>query len=349
VELRRIEVGDGARLRELRLAALQADPGAFGSSHEREAAYDDRHWKMLAGGPGAVYVAGDFEGMAGVYLDGEQPRLWGMWVAPRARGRGVGRALVEAVTDWARVRAFGRLRLTVSDAAAAAERLYRGLGFAPTGLERPLESDPALRQREYALELVRAPRRMETERLTIREFVPADLGALHAIHASEDVARWLYEDPSTLEGDRARLERRIGNVRFGLSGDALGLAVERREDGTLVGDVSLFLTSAEHRQGELGFIFHPRHHGRGYATEAAGTMLRELAFGTFELHRVTGRAEERNVASLRVLEKLGMRREAHVVENELVKGEWQSEIAYAILRASRGAGSRRSSRPAARP
>src|SRR4051794_26940467 len=175
VEVRRIEVGDGARLRGLRLAALEADPGAFGSSHEREAAYADRHWDMLAGGPGAVFVAGGFEGMAGGYLDEGLPRLWGLWGAPRAGGRGLGRALAGAVVGWARDRAFGRLALMVSDAAAGAERLYRALGFAPTGLERPLESDPSLRQREYALELERAPRRLETERLVIREFVPGDL------------------------------------------------------------------------------------------------------------------------------------------------------------------------------
>ena len=56
-----------------------------------------------------------------------------------------------------------------------------------------------------------------------------------------------------------------------------------------------------------------------------------MSFDTFELHRVVGRLEARNVASARVLEKLGMRREAHLVENELVKGEWQSELVYAAL------------------
>jgi RimJ/RimL family protein N-acetyltransferase len=55
------------------------------------------------------------------------------------------------------------------------------------------------------------------------------------------------------------------------------------------------------------------------------------AFGTFGLHRVIGRTEARNTASARVLEKLGMRLEAHLVENEWVKGEWQSELVYAIL------------------
>ena len=85
-----------------------------------------------------------------------------------------------------------------------------------------------------------------------------------------------------------------------------------------------------HKTGELGIMFERAHHGRGYATEAA---RRVLAFG-FEgmgFHRVIGRAEARNTASVRVLEKLGMRREALLVENEWVKGEWQSEVVYAML------------------
>jgi RimJ/RimL family protein N-acetyltransferase len=56
-----------------------------------------------------------------------------------------------------------------------------------------------------------------------------------------------------------------------------------------------------------------------------------LAFDTYDLHRVHGRLEAGNVASARVLEKLGMRKEAHLIENEWVKGEWQSEAVYALL------------------
>jgi RimJ/RimL family protein N-acetyltransferase len=57
----------------------------------------------------------------------------------------------------------------------------------------------------------------------------------------------------------------------------------------------------------------------------------DFAFDTVRLHRVVGRTEARNTGSARVLEKLGMRREAHLVENEWVKGEWQSEVVYAVL------------------
>ena len=86
----------------------------------------------------------------------------------------------------------------------------------------------------------------------------------------------------------------------------------------------------ESRQGDLGFMLHPDHQGHGYATEAASAML-EFAFGSYDLHRVSASVEPRNAASVRVLERLGMRKEAHLLENDWVKGDWSSEAIYAIL------------------
>jgi len=86
----------------------------------------------------------------------------------------------------------------------------------------------------------------------------------------------------------------------------------------------------QHRGGELGFVVLPRHQRNGYATEAARALLR-WAFEDVGFHRVFGRAEPRNAASCRVMEKLGMRQEAHFIENEWINGEWQSDAVYAIL------------------
>jgi RimJ/RimL family protein N-acetyltransferase len=335
----------------LRLRALADAPDAFVATVERDAARPARHWADLAAG-GAVFVAeheGEWAGLAGVRSAGEDAAdVWGMWVAPEHRGAGVGRALIDAVAAWARPRGLGRLQLGVSEAAPAAEAMYAAAGFVRTGASRPLRDRV---QHDMVLALEPWAPRIETERLLLRRFVPDDLPALHDMRSRAEVVRYLYEEPSTLEDDRARLQRRMRHTRFAITGDALGFAVV--QDGTLVGDVSLFLHSAEHRQGEIGFVVHPDHQGRGYATEAARAVL-ELAFGTYDLHRVTGTLEARNAASARVLEHLGMRCEAHLVENEWVKGEWQSERVYALLqrewlRASRGGGSRPPSRPAGRP
>jgi len=317
-----MRAGEGAQLRELRLRALRDAPEAFYATADGDAARPPRHWEDLARGPGTVLIAGDWAGMAGIFIEDGRAKVWGMWVAPAQRRSGAGRALVDAATEWARVRGFETLSLQVLKPDARA--FYEAVGFHAEG------------ELDMVFALHPPPRRIETERLLLRRFESGDLDALHAMRSREETVRWLYEDPTTLEQDRARLERRMHNLRFALTGDALGFAAVLRDDGTLVGDLSLFLVSAEDHQGEIGFVVHPDHQGRGYATEAAGALL-ELAFGTLSLHRVVGRLEARNVASARVLEKLGMRREAHFVENELVKGEWQSEVVYAALRASRGA------------
>jgi RimJ/RimL family protein N-acetyltransferase len=77
-------------------------------------------------------------------------------------------------------------------------------------------------------------------------------------------------------------------------------------------------------------MFQPRYHGHGYAGEAATEMLR-LGFDGAGLHRVIGRADGRNAASARLMDRLGMRREANFIQNEFVKGEWTDEVVYAML------------------
>jgi RimJ/RimL family protein N-acetyltransferase len=172
---------------------------------------------------------------------------------------------------------------------------------------------------------------LETERLVLRPFEEGDLDALHKVHSDEEVARYLYNEPTrSLEETRELLGRKMAGVQLTAEGQWISAAVIARESRQFVGDVALHWVSEQHKTGELGFIFDPEHQGRGYATEAARAFL-ALAFEGLNLHRVIGRAEARNVASARVLEKLGMRREAHLVENEWVKGEWQSELVYAIL------------------
>ncbi len=177
--------------------------------------------------------------------------------------------------------------------------------------------------------MVELPLPIETSRLRLRALVAEDLGVLHAINSREDVVRWLHWGPRSEDDIRELLETQIARTRDQPETGVM-LAVDLAATGESVGQVSLRVGPLEHRQGEIGFIFNPAHHGRGYATEAAEAML-ALAFGVYDLHRVCGRLEPRNVASARVLENVGMRREAHLIENEWVKDEWQSEAVYALL------------------
>jgi len=170
---------------------------------------------------------------------------------------------------------------------------------------------------------------LETSRLTLRPFVSGDFESFHAMRADEEVARYLYQGPLSPDESRDLLNRKIAGPAWRAEGDWLSAAVVERESGLTIGDIALCWVSERDRTAEIGFVFDPRHQGKGFATEAARALV-DWAFGA-GFHRVTGRLEARNAASARVLEKLGMRLEAHFVENEWVKDEWQSERAYAIL------------------
>lgn len=169
---------------------------------------------------------------------------------------------------------------------------------------------------------------LETERLVLRPYSEGDFDALHELYSDESVVQWLYEGPATLEATRARLdrclERRELTETTGLS------AAVTLPGGAYVGGLVLWYTSFEHRGAEVGYSLLPRHQGSGFAVEATGALL-DWAFRAAGVHRVVARLEARNVASARVAERLGMRREATFVENEWVKDEWQSEAVYAIL------------------
>jgi RimJ/RimL family protein N-acetyltransferase len=171
---------------------------------------------------------------------------------------------------------------------------------------------------------------IETERLRLRPFEPGDIDDFLAIHTHPDVPRYLYWGVRTRAELASVLAEKIEQTALARPGDSVDVAAIVRKSGALAGSVSLMWYDSEHRQGEVGFIFNPAHHGHGYATEAARALLR-IGFEQLALHRIVGRLHTRNTASARVLERLGMRREAHLVENELVKGEWTDELVYAML------------------
>jgi GNAT superfamily N-acetyltransferase len=147
MDVRRLAAGEGERIRDLRLRALQDAPYAFSSSFERERDRTAEDWEDLARSA-VVFVAVEDDtwlGMVGVYLPDNSPEtvgIWGTWVDPDARGRGLGRLLMDAAIGWARDRGVTRVDLSVTDQANEARQLYERLGFTPTGQREPLASDP---------------------------------------------------------------------------------------------------------------------------------------------------------------------------------------------------------------
>lgn len=153
MHIRGLRRGEGARLRELRLAAIREAPQAFFWSQEAESGLTAQQWEAWADEPGndrVMFVADDggaWVGMAGCSVRGDGSGTLdatGMWVAPHARGRGLGERLIEAIVEWGLARGAERMEFAVTETNEVAIALYQRLGFRPTGRRRALESYPEL-------------------------------------------------------------------------------------------------------------------------------------------------------------------------------------------------------------
>jgi RimJ/RimL family protein N-acetyltransferase len=183
---------------------------------------------------------------------------------------------------------------------------------------------------DHSLPDLRPDYPIRTERLLLRPLTLGDVDALLAYRSRPDVCRYLPFEPMDRQVILDRLAEQWAVTALTDEGQSLTLGVELAETGELVGDVILFWHSRFHRGGELGYVFDPRFAGRGYATEASNAVLR-LAFDDLGLHRVIARLDERNEASARLARRLGMRQEARLVDNEIFKGEWSTELDFAVL------------------
>ena len=171
---------------------------------------------------------------------------------------------------------------------------------------------------------------VETERLRLRPLTGTDVDALLTYRSRPDVCRYVPFEPMTRAVIEGRLATQWAHTGLTDEGQTLTLGVELARTGELIGDVILFWHSRLHGGGELGYVINPEYGGLGYATEAARAML-ALGFDGLGLHRIIVRIDERNEPSARVARRLGMRQEARLVSNEWFKGEWSTEIDFAML------------------
>jgi ribosomal protein S18 acetylase RimI-like enzyme len=149
VTVRRLRSDETALLRDLRLRALDSDPGAFAESPAAARAAPPTRWKQWAAQErGVIVVALEGErgvGMVAARMHEELPGaawLFALWVDPEARGSGLGARLIEEIAGWAREQGATRLDLSVTTNNGPAAALYARTGFAETGRRRPLPSDP---------------------------------------------------------------------------------------------------------------------------------------------------------------------------------------------------------------
>lgn len=170
---------------------------------------------------------------------------------------------------------------------------------------------------------------LSTSRLRLRPFDHADADDLFALQGDAYVLRYWDEPPWS---EPARAERFLASCRqMAREGTGARLAVDRLSDQRFIGWCSLSRWDPDNRSASLGYCYAAAAWGHGYATEAAGELLR-WAFDVLDLNRVQAETDTRNIASARVLEKLGFMREGTLREDCVVNGEVSDSWIYGLIR-----------------
>ena len=171
---------------------------------------------------------------------------------------------------------------------------------------------------------------IETASLLLRPFERGDIDAVRRYHLLPSVQRYVDRPTRYDEDVAAAVATMRRQVELHRPGDTLTLAVVRKGDRALVGQVSLKWSDATAGQGELRFAIDPAESGKGYLTEALSALI-DLAFDHFHIHRLMVRCDGRSHHSIKLMQKLGLRLEAHYREHALFQGEWDEELHFAIL------------------
>ena len=176
-----------------------------------------------------------------------------------------------------------------------------------------------------------APIRISTPRLYMKTLELHDLDSLLEYHSDSEVVKFI---PWPLR-DRDMVEEALAKyMKFSAlekEGDYLMLGLYRVEDDQLVGQMNAMFRSNKDQLAEFGYVLNPRFSRNGYASEAASALITEL-FKSGMFHRVIARMDARNERSAALCKRIGLRLEAHHLQDDWFKNEWTDTYIFSILK-----------------
>ena len=168
-----------------------------------------------------------------------------------------------------------------------------------------------------------------TDRLALRDLEANDGPRIFAYHRRPEVARFQTWGTESVDAVQS-YNWSLAAIEPGAAGGWYQVGIFLRSGGKLIGDCGFRVPESEPQQAEIGVTLAPEFQGQGYATEAMRALLTYLLV-TLNKHRVFGSVDPANAASIRLQERVGMRKEAHFVKNLWFRGEWVDDVIFAIL------------------
>lgn len=171
---------------------------------------------------------------------------------------------------------------------------------------------------------------IESERIILRKFKETDIENFYKYRSNPKVSLYQGWDNYKYEQAIEFIEKQK-NFEPNIPGTWFQVAIELKNNNNLIGDCAIHTLKEDPSQVEVGFTIEPIYQGKGYAVEALRCLF-DYLFNTLSKHRVIARTDARNIRSINLLEKLGMRREGYFIKNAWYKGEYTDEYLYAMLK-----------------
>jgi len=171
---------------------------------------------------------------------------------------------------------------------------------------------------------------IQSNRLILRPITAEDAEAVFGYRSNAVVNQFQGWIPETIADVHDFIRNKVSLV-IDQPDTWFQLAIIKKDNGELIGDIGIHFLESDSLQVEIGFTLDCNQHGKGFATEALTEILKFL-FLKLNKHRIITSIDPRNEKSIKVVERLGMRKEAHFRKSLLINNEWVDDLVYAILK-----------------
>lgn len=175
--------------------------------------------------------------------------------------------------------------------------------------------------------------KLETERLLLRPIQPPDAGAVFRYRCNKQVNRYQSFIPESVDEVDYFIAHKVSH-EINVPGTWMQWVVIKKVDSELIGDIGVHSHSHDPLQAEIGCTFNGLYHGQGYATEALKKITNFL-FDDLGKACITASVDPRNLPSVRLMERLGFRQQAHLKESYYIHGVWEDELIFTNLKVDR--------------
>ena len=173
------------------------------------------------------------------------------------------------------------------------------------------------------------PPRIETQRLLIKRIEINDSKKMYAYRSLPEVYKYqAWRPESTVEV--SEFVQKINTTKFNVSDSWFQLGIYIKTTKQLIGDIGLHFLLPDNQQTETGFTIDPKYQRKGYGLECVRAVIGYL-FSEMKKHRIVASVDPKNIASIALLEKLGMRKEGCFRKSVLIRDQWEDDMIYAIL------------------